>query len=222
MINYLDRATLGVVMPRIRRDLGLTNQEYGWAVDAFLVAYMISYILGGRLADRLGCRRMVSLTVAFRFVAGIAHALLTAPLVARVTLRYGWRASFPVTGGVGFPLLPPWLNLHRRIRAAYFVPDHRLRAAIVAAVLFGRQSWSSNIHTAISEISPLAHVAVLYGITRAAGTLMEALAQLVIGPVVDLAGYESVFVGAGLMYVMAACLLLAAGPIEAITPPAAA
>jgi ACS family hexuronate transporter-like MFS transporter len=393
VINYLDRATLGVVMPQIRRDLGLTNQQYGWAVDAFLLAYMISYILGGRLADRFGCRRMVSLTVVFWSVAGMAHALvrglgslslaramlgfgeagfypaamrgvagwfpprdrakavglflsalsvgtlLTAPLVAWVTLRYGWRASFLVTGGVGFLLLPPWLRLHRRIRAAYgeadpapaelaesrlagavvplayvlttrkywctlaargctdaawyfylfwlpgyfqevrglslaavgrllwipyltagigalagawasselirrgrgldrgrkavllpsaaiaalgaaacFVPDYRMAVAIVALALFGHQSWSSNIHTAISEISPPAHVAVLYGITGAAGTLMGALAQLVIGPVVDAAGYESVFVGAGLLYVVAAGLLLAAGRIEAIAP----
>lgn len=394
VINYLDRATLGVVMPQVRRDLGLTNQQYGWAVDAFLVAYMISYILGGRLSDRLGCRRMVSLTVVFWSLAGMGHALvrglgslsvarallglgeagfypaamrgvagwfppqdrakavglflsalslgtlITAPLVAGVTLRYGWRASFLVTGGVGFLLLPPWLGLHRRIRAAYgepdptpeapagssssgasvplayvlttrkywctlaarsctdgawyfflfwlpgyfqearglslaavgrllwipylaagigalagawasselirrgwgldrgrkaillpsaglaamgaaacLVPDYRLAVAIVAAALFGHQSWSSNIHTAISEISPAAHVAVLYGITGAAGTLMGALAQLVIGPVVDRAGYESVFVGAGLLYVVAASLLVAAGRIEAIVPP---
>ena len=43
VINYLDRAVLGVVMPQIRRDLHLTNQQYGWAVNAFLTAYMVSH-----------------------------------------------------------------------------------------------------------------------------------------------------------------------------------
>lgn len=59
-------------------------------------------------------------------------------------------------------------------------------------------------------------MAVLYGITGACGTLMGALGQLVIGPVVDSTGYNPVFVGAGLMYVAAAMLLLAAGRIEPI------
>ena len=54
--------------------------------------------------------------------------------------------------------------------------------------------------------------------TGAAGTLMGAAAQLVIGPIVDAAGYRSVFVGAGLIYVAAAILLVAAGRIEEIRP----
>ena len=46
VINYLDRAVLGVIMPQLRRDLNLTNQQYGWTVGAFLVAYMVSYVAG--------------------------------------------------------------------------------------------------------------------------------------------------------------------------------
>jgi ACS family hexuronate transporter-like MFS transporter len=99
---------------------------------------------------------------------------------------------------------------------ACFVPGYPLALTILSLALFGHQSWSSNIHTAITEITPPAHVAVLYGITGACGTLMGALGQLVIGPVVDTAGYNPVFVGAGLMYVAAAMLLLAAGRIEPI------
>jgi hypothetical protein len=100
--------------------------------------------------------------------------------------------------------------------AICFIPDPRLAIACAAVALFGHQAWSSNIHTAISEISPPAHVAVLYGITGASGTLMGALAQLVIGPVVDAAGYHAVFVGAGSLYLVAACLLAAGGRIERV------
>jgi hypothetical protein len=52
--------------------------------------------------------------------------------------------------------------------------------------------------------------------TGAAGTLMGAVAQLVIGPVVDRAGYQSVFIGAGLIYIIAALLLVLAGRIQMI------
>jgi hypothetical protein len=45
---------------------------------------------------------------------------------------------------------------------------------------------------------------------------MGALAQMVIGPVVDTMGYRLVFVGAGLAYVLAAFLIFAAGKIEPI------
>jgi ACS family hexuronate transporter-like MFS transporter len=132
-----------------------------------------------------------------------------------------WASSALIHRGYGLDwarkaVLIPSAALAATGVAVYFVPSYKVAIAIMAVALFGHQSWSSNIHTAISEISPAAHVAVLYGITGAAGTLIGALAQLVIGPVVDSSGYQSVFVGAGFMYVLAALLLFAAGKIEPI------
>jgi len=392
LINYLDRAVLGVIMPQIRRDLGLTNQQYGWAVGAFLVAYMVSYVAGGRLADRLGSRRTISITLLFWSAAALSHALVTGlttlsaarsllgfgeaafypaamraaagwfpskdrakavglflsalsvgtlitpPIVSSVTSRFGWRAAFLVTGGLGVLLLPSWLWLHRRIRRAYGTPDPEpaaeaevldtstnevplsrvlrnrqywcalsaracsdgawyfylfwmpgylqevrglslrtvgqllwmpyLAAGIGALVgawassalirrgfglsssrkavllpsavlsiigtaccvvpgealifvllsvaLFGHQSWSSNIHTVIIEIVPSAHLAVLYGVTGAAGTFMGAVAQLGIGSIVDAVGYRPIFAGVGLLYAMAAALVIGAGRLDRI------
>jgi ACS family hexuronate transporter-like MFS transporter len=98
VINYLDRAVLGVVMPQIRSDLHLSNQEYGWAVNAFLTAYMISYVLGGRLADRFGCRRLVAWTVSLLSLAGMAHGLvrgLWGLSVVRAALGLGEAGFYP-------------------------------------------------------------------------------------------------------------------------------
>ena len=82
--------------------------------------------------------------------------------------------------------------------------------------------WSTNIHTVITEISPPKHVAVLYGMTGAAGTFIGAAAQLVIGPLIDLHGYKPAFVWAGGMYVLAAGLLISAGVLEPIRRASAA
>ena len=41
-------------------------------------------------------------------------ALLGPPVVSALTLRYGWRLMFLVTGGMGFFLLIPWSILYRR------------------------------------------------------------------------------------------------------------
>ena len=88
--------------------------------------------------------------------------------------------------------------------------------ALVSLALFAHQSWSTNLHTVITEISLPKHVAILYGITGAAGTFIGAASQLVIGPLIDLHGYKPAFVGAGSLYVLAAGLLLSAGALEPI------
>jgi ACS family hexuronate transporter-like MFS transporter len=100
--------------------------------------------------------------------------------------------------------------------SAGFAPTTNLALALVSLALFAQQSWSTNIHTVITEISPPKHVAILYGMTGAAGTLIGAAAQLVIGPVIDLHGYKPAFVWAGGMYVLAAGLLVSAGVLEPI------
>jgi ACS family hexuronate transporter-like MFS transporter len=394
MLNYADRSVLGVVMPGVRRDLSLTNADYGIAIHAFLVMYAVFYILGGRIADRLGYRRTFTLAVIVWALATMAHALveglpslflcqallglgegiyypaamrgvaglyapasrakavgtilsamsvgmmLTPPAVAWVTLHYGWRTAFFLVGALSLLLVLPWILIHRRMQLASETPDHvpgeagdsscgvpaeqevtlgevlktrkywcvlAARAcgdvawyfylfwipgyfqevqglslarvgrilwvpylfsfvgafagaaassalirqgwglhrsrftcllasaslavfsasagfapatswamALVSLAFFSHFSWSTNIHTVITEISPPKHVAILYGMTGAAGTFVSAAAQLVIGHVIDVHGYKPAFVGAGGLYVLAAGLLISAGVLEPI------
>jgi ACS family hexuronate transporter-like MFS transporter len=89
--------------------------------------------------------------------------------------------------------------------------------AIVGAVLFGQLAWTSNVHTTITEIAPKEHVAVLYGITGAAGNGLGALVQPLIGWVVDSYGYNPAFLCAGLTYVVAIIFVAAMGRIEPIS-----
>ena len=100
--------------------------------------------------------------------------------------------------------------------SACFAPGPYWAVALVSIALFGHLSWSSNIHTVITEITPGKHVGVLYGMTGAAGTLVSSFLQPVIGMVVDRAGYTPGFVAAGLAYVVGAGLVVAAGKIELI------
>jgi ACS family hexuronate transporter-like MFS transporter len=88
--------------------------------------------------------------------------------------------------------------------------------ALASIACFAQLSWSSNIHTSISEIAPPEHVAVLYGITGAAGNGLGALFQPVIGRMVDTLGYGPAFVASGLTYIVAMACVYAAGRIEPI------
>jgi ACS family hexuronate transporter-like MFS transporter len=392
-INYLDRSLLSVVMPQVRRDLLLSNADYGLAIHAFLVMYGVFYILGGRIADRRGYRRTFTLAVAFWSLAAMAHAfvrglpslflcrallgigegiyypaamrgvvglfppasrakavgtilsaiclglLVGPPLVAWTTLHYGWRVTFFVLGAMGLLLLPPWLWVHRQIpcadgpagtaveardpavgapaeqevtlgevlktrkywcilaargcsdtawyyylfwipgyfqearglslamvgkllwvpyfcafigafagaaassalirrgwgldrsrktallvfaflavcgASAGFAPGPKLALALCSLALFAHECWSTNIHTVVTEISPPKHVAILYGMTGAAGTFVGAGAQLAIGPLIDVYGYKPAFVWAGGLYILAAGLIISAGVLEPI------
>jgi MFS family permease len=85
---------------------------------------------------------------------------------------------------------------------------------LVAVGLFGCLSWSSNLHTAITEISPKRHAATLYGITGAAGALAGAISQPLIGRVVDIRGYTPVLLGVALLHILAAGAVFGAGRIE--------
>src|SRR5437588_5505360 len=62
-INYLDRQTLSLLAPFLKVQYHWTNMDYAYIVVAFRVAYTIGQTVLGRLVDRLGTRRGLSLTV---------------------------------------------------------------------------------------------------------------------------------------------------------------
>ncbi|KAA1244935.1 MFS transporter [Aquimarina sp. RZ0] len=73
-INYIDRQALSVAAPVIRKDLELSNQQYGWIVSAFLLAYAIMQVISGRLIDSLGTKKGFSIAVIWWSIANMLHA----------------------------------------------------------------------------------------------------------------------------------------------------
>ena len=67
-------------------------------------------------------------------------ALLGPPVIAALTLKFGWRAMFLLTGALGFTLLIPWTILYRRPEAHPWVtPGERDYLVEVAAVPTGAE-----------------------------------------------------------------------------------
>jgi len=97
-INYIDRQALSVAAPTIRKDLDLSNEEYGWIVSAFLLAYTIMQFLSGRFIDKVGTKRGFSLAVIWWSIANMLHALSKgfASLASfRFLLGIGEAANYP-------------------------------------------------------------------------------------------------------------------------------
>jgi ACS family hexuronate transporter-like MFS transporter len=76
-INYIDRQTLSVLAPYLKRDFGWSNSDFALIVVAFRAAYTIFQIVSGRLLDRLGTRRGLSLAVLWYSAVAIASSAAT-------------------------------------------------------------------------------------------------------------------------------------------------
>lgn len=60
----LDASIVNVALPTIKRDVGFSEQSLSWILNAYTLVFGGFLLLGGRLADRLGRRRL--------FMGGIA------------------------------------------------------------------------------------------------------------------------------------------------------
>ena len=75
VLNYVDRTALAVAAKTIKDQLHLTDTQYGGITNAFLLAYTISYFLGGVITDRIGTRASFLISLCGWSVANMAHAL---------------------------------------------------------------------------------------------------------------------------------------------------
>jgi MFS family permease len=75
-IEGVDVSMMGVALPSIRADLGLSTSALQWVVSAYVLGYGGFVLLGGRAADLLGRRRMfllwLGVFIAFSGLGGIA------------------------------------------------------------------------------------------------------------------------------------------------------
>ena len=92
-INYLDRIVFSVLIPVIREEMHITDQDYGWLTGAFTGAYTIGFLAAGKFIDRFGTRIGYAVSIVWWSIAAILHA------VARTPLQLGiWRAFYSIYG----------------------------------------------------------------------------------------------------------------------------
>ncbi|MCU1678080.1 MAG: transporter, partial [Frankiales bacterium] len=71
-LDVLDASILNVALPSIERDLSFTQQSLQWVVSGYVLTYGGFLLLGGRLADLLGRRRVLVAGLALFGVASLA------------------------------------------------------------------------------------------------------------------------------------------------------
>jgi len=74
-INYIDRQTLALLSPYLKRDYHWTNTDYANLLISFRISYSIGQAACGRLIDRVGTRRGLSFSVFWYSIVSIATSL---------------------------------------------------------------------------------------------------------------------------------------------------
>jgi EmrB/QacA subfamily drug resistance transporter len=75
LMIVLDSTIVNVALPSIRADLGFTETSLVWVVNAYLLTFGGCLLLGGRLGDLYGHRRMFLAGLAFFTLASLACGL---------------------------------------------------------------------------------------------------------------------------------------------------
>ena len=169
-LNYFDRVIISVLMPVIREDIAITDQEYGYVTGAFQVAYGLGNLLFGKFIDIAGSRIGYVMALAGWSLATAGHALSRTafglglwrgllglgeggnfpaaakviaewfprkdrafamgvcvaatnvaamagpPLLVYMSIAFGWRQTFVISGAAGFVLVLLWGALYRSPR----------------------------------------------------------------------------------------------------------
>ena len=77
LMIVLDVTIVGVALPSIRQDLGFSETSLAWVVNGYLLTYGGFLLLGGRLGDLFGHRRLFLAGIALFTLASLACGLST-------------------------------------------------------------------------------------------------------------------------------------------------
>jgi EmrB/QacA subfamily drug resistance transporter len=113
----LDVSIVNVALPQMRHDLGLTITSQQWVVNAYALTFAGFLMLGGRIGDLFGRRRV--------FVIGLA-VFTAASLVGGLAQGGGWLIAARAVQGLGGAILAPTsLSL---LTSTFTDPSERRRA----------------------------------------------------------------------------------------------
>ena len=97
-IVVLDASIVNVALPSMGRDLDFATEDLSWVVNAYTLVFGGFLLLGGRMADLLGRRRV--------FVAGLI-LFSAASLAGGLAQSPGWLVAARAVQGLGAAILSP-------------------------------------------------------------------------------------------------------------------
>jgi ACS family hexuronate transporter-like MFS transporter len=137
VINYIDRQTLSVLAPQLKLNYHWSNQDFALIVIAFRIAYMLGQAVLGRMLDRLGTRRGLSITVLWYSLVAMATSMATGLRSFcgfRFMLGLGESANWPGATKAVSEWFP---RRERALAVAFFDSGSSIGAAVAPAIVLG-------------------------------------------------------------------------------------
>lgn len=114
-VVIMDTSIIGVALPDIQRELGFTPESLSWVFNAYVVAFGGLLLLGGRLSDAFGARKIfalgwiilivgslmagaasdVGMEIAGRAVQGAGSALIAPAALTLLMMLFGGTPDLP-------------------------------------------------------------------------------------------------------------------------------
>ncbi len=117
-ISYLDRVNISVAGQFLQKELDLSNTQLGYVFSAFVLGYALSQAPAGRIADRLGPRKVITLATIWWGVFTALTASVSVAIPAAFAVLIGVRFLLGVGEAVVFPasnrLVASWIPSSER------------------------------------------------------------------------------------------------------------
>lgn len=114
-VVIMDTSIIGVALPDIQRDLGFTPESLSWVFNAYVVAFGGLLLLGGRLSDAFGARKIfvlgwlvliagsimagaagtVGVEIAGRAIQGAGSAMIAPAALTLLMMLFGGTSDLP-------------------------------------------------------------------------------------------------------------------------------
>lgn len=145
-ICYMDRVAISVAIIPMVETYGWDLSTQGLVLSSFFIGYLLTQIVGGKLADRYGGKVVLGFGVfiwsLFTLVAPPAAALgITVLIVARILMGMGEAVTFPAI----YALYARWIPVKERSRSAGFsnsgIPLGTVFALLATPVIVAQWGW---------------------------------------------------------------------------------
>lgn len=131
MINFMDKAVIGLAAQKIMRELHITPTQFGGISSSFFLVFIVTSLLGGLLADRFATRHVL-LVMAIVWSFAMLPVLLVTNFGGLVLTRVLLGVGEGPTSPVGSHAIFKWFDAKSRV-----VPQALYSAGPPAAIIVG-------------------------------------------------------------------------------------
>ncbi|WP_423380219.1 3-(3-hydroxy-phenyl)propionate transporter MhpT [Burkholderia sp. LMG 32019] len=144
LLEGLDLQSVGVAAPRMAREFGLTVSQMGIAFSAGTFGLLPGAMLGGRLADRIGRKRVLIASVALFGLLSIATAQVSSfamLVVVRVLTGIGLGGAMPNLIALSSEAVEPRSRSSAVATMYCGIPFGGVIASLIGVLLAGDTEW---------------------------------------------------------------------------------